>query len=574
MQEPSIANTHLLLEKGARYLAPVFQRPYVWGREQLDSLFEDLEASMDGEAPAFLGAIVLQDIGNLSGPVSPRQYLIVDGQQRLTTLYLVLLAIASLDVAKSDGERARLVVSKYLADWTETKYHGAPKLVLTIGDRRDFMELLERSHVTDKWRFSFDPPEASSKAHDLTSQFKRIERRLSDLVVESGRVQSERLDTVLESILRRLQMVAIVLDQTDDANEIFSKLNAQGIGLELSDLVRNDVFGKFAREDPVKAKEFHLRAWLPFERGFEDKSIDGFFSIFALIRKEGEITKAHAFPTLQQVWRKKAASEVLKELERYAPLYQALCAGTPIPGLGVSLSRRVARFAALPKTTVTWPFVMSVLRAALDGKLDAAHADSTLWIVESFLVRRAVCGYEPTGLHAVFKGLWKTTQGDPKLVRKNLVTRTIVYPDDQEVIESIKEKPIDRAKITKFLLMEYESHLRKSEKADPLPRDLSFSIEHVMPQKKSKSWLSISKADHQRLVGTLGNLVPLSRSQNSSVQDEGWETKRQRFKGSNWFSAKHLATGNAWTAAKIRERNRELRDWLLGEWPRLEAIRR
>src|SRR5687767_10230348 len=123
MKRPDINTPHGLFEASARYKAPVFQRPYVWGKHEIEALAEDIETA-DPQIGQFLGAIVLNDLGRPSGPTSPTSYLMIDGQQRLTTLYMLLLALASIAAERGDKVSADFIWQNYLAEIKSPQFKG------------------------------------------------------------------------------------------------------------------------------------------------------------------------------------------------------------------------------------------------------------------------------------------------------------------------------------------------------------------------------------------------------------------------------------------------------------------
>jgi hypothetical protein len=192
--------------------------------------------------------------------------------------------------------------------------------------------------------------------------------------------------------------------------------------------------------------------------------------------------------------------------------------------------------------------------------------------VESFLVRRALVGREPTGLHAVFKILWDKTKGDPDAVRGRIVTRTILSPSDKELAAFLRKERSDSRVVLKYILAEYESAVIKANKFDPPPYTVA-TIEHVLPKNLAPDWARVFDAtQHDKLVGLLGNLVPLSEAQNKSLQDQRWTEKSKRFAGSNFKSTQAVAKIKKWTPAVIEERTETLIAWIIAMWPELSTI--
>ncbi len=348
-------------------------------------------------------------------------------------------------------------------------------------------------------------------------------------------------------------------------------MNAKGVPLELADLVRNEVFSKFGPNEADKAEKFYYSTWQPFERRFPGHSLNQFFPVYSYIAFKGKITKAAAFPNLQEKWAKSKPQLILADLEKYAPYYIRLTRFERHLNLTAELNAQIERFSRMPRTTVTWPFLIETLRAAAEKRLSTTTARQVLQIVESFLVRRSLVGVEPTGLHAVFKTLWEKTKGDIDAVLEKIVTRTIQVPEDGEIREVLSSEPVDTRVILKYVLEEYERDFTAKNKYDLAPT--VATIEHIVPQHLTDGWAKVlSEREHNRLVGLIGNLAALSENQNKSLQDESWAEKRKRFKGSDFKTTQVLADDSQWDAETILDRTRDMTKWIISRWPPLESI--
>jgi hypothetical protein len=572
LKQPDISNVSSLFESNSRYKAPVFQRLYVWGRPQLESLFEDLETA-DPTSGQFLGAIVLKDLGKSEGPASPSNYLLIDGQQRLTTFYMLFVALAKVADDNGDEETCTYIMQNFLMQTKSPKFAGRPKLVPTLQDRAALWKVLEESFPEAGWDFSRDLGEERSNPRDsITPQWKRILGKCEESFRDKdGKFVKEEFERVLRSLQEQLQLIVITLEQIDDANAIFSRLNAKGVPLELADLVRNEVFSKFGAEDADKAEKFYYKTWQPFEKTFPGETFDQFFPVYAQIVFKGKVTISTAFTNLQEKWNSSKPHLILADLEKYSPYYTSLHQYEHIKSLDLELNRCVERFSRMPRTTVTWPFLIETLRAVSEERLAAGDAKKVFRIVEAFLVRRSLMGLEPTGLHAVFKTLWDKTKGDPKLVLEKIVTRTIQVPNDVDISQSLYSEPVDTRVILKYLFQEYEKDFTEKRKYDLSPT--VGTIEHIAPQNLSDGWKTrFSPQEHAKLVGLIGNLAALSEKQNKSLQDQPWDEKRLRFKGSDFKATQALSSKRVWNPESILTRTTEMAKWIVDRWPPLESI--
>lgn len=574
MKQPDIANVSGLFEASARYKAPVFQRFYVWKKRELTALMDDIEtADPNPDHGQFLGAIVLKDLGRLKGPTSPSNYLMVDGQQRLTTFYMLFAALAKIARDHGDTDTAEYIAKNYLAEVKSPKFAGLPKLVPTLQDRFAMWQILT-THITEiDWNFRDDPAEDKLNPNDtLTPQWERILDYFKTTFIDSkGLFVKDAFDRTLRTIQEYLKLIVITLDETDDMNAIFSTLNAKGVRLELSDLARNEVFSKFESDEAEKAEKFYSKTWQPFEKRFPGKTLNQFFPVYAYIVFKGKVTKSEAFPRLQVRWSKSKPGSILTDLEKYSPYCIGLAKYAKYPYFTADLNAHIERFSRMHPPTVTWPFLIETLHATAEKRLQVSAAIRILQIVESFLVRRSLKGLEPTGLHAVFKTLWDKTKGDIDVVLEKIVTRTIQVPEDGDLRSALSNQPVDTRVMLRYILQEYERDFTKKHKYDLTP--IVATIEHIVPQHLSAEWSKMfSISEHKRLVGLIGNLAALSATQNKSLQDQPWTEKRKRFKGSDFKTTQILARENQWNPEAILDRTRNLTKWIISRWPPLESF--
>ncbi|HWA27947.1 MAG TPA: DUF262 domain-containing protein [Lacunisphaera sp.] len=386
MKRPDTVNVSQLLKDTARYKAPVFQRYYMWGATQFDQLIEDIELA-DPSIGQFLGAIVLKDMGRESGPASPSVYLLVDGQQRMTTLYLLLLAMASVAEDYKKKDDVDFIWSNMLVEKSSNAYFGWPKLIPTLQDRHTFYKILDLALPNADWDFSADPEDKKPRESTaLTNQWERIRNHVAESVADTkGRFDRASFDQMLTAIQEQLKLINITLEANDDANAIFSRLNSRGVPLELSDLIRNEVFSKFGPKDGEKADSWFHKEWQPFEKTIPSKDLSAFFPVYAYIVLKGKVTKSAAFVALQGRWKKETPATILADLKRYSPFFSSLSDYKPIASLPKSMNGQMERFSRMPRSRVTWPFIIEILRAVENEKLSKKNAARSLHMVESFL---------------------------------------------------------------------------------------------------------------------------------------------------------------------------------------------
>jgi hypothetical protein len=210
---------------------------------------------------------------------------------------------------------------------------------------------------------------------------------------------------------------------------------------------------------------------------------------------------------------------------------------------------------------------MQLSNGLKNGSVSSADGLEIFQVIESFLVRRAISGHEPTGLHAVFKRLWADCDATPnasKVEEKIRVHKTVTWPGDDDVKSAIMKRPLYGASITPYLLIEWNRSLGGDQ-----PGIVPW-IEHVLPDRPDKEWFEVfSEKEHQAMKDLLGNLLPLSAEMNQSLGNKPYAAKSQVYRDDSGFKAarKFGATNSVWTPELLEERSNEMADWAIKRWP-------
>lgn len=574
------------------FQVPLYQRHYVWSEEQLTALWKDIDELLDGSAEIrFLGALVLQ-LHRASNARQPGHYYVIDGQQRITTMFLLLAAIAYIAQEMGYTDLAETIGTSYLLI-TKKKAEHQPKISPAYPDRRQFndvLKYLDRPKARLEKTYGADE---GKLGYAFLSLSEGVERRVREIAleIEGGSRQAgddvepsdqpylhQALDYFLDLITELIEFIEITLDERHDPNEVFDRLNTAGQPLGVSDLVRNDVFRRL-QDDPENADQIYHHDWLEFEESFGagEAGIDlhnNYYWPFA-VATNPTTSRARMFKDLQKRWDKKfvglsgtePATAIIGDLKQYVPSYLAIAADKRPGGISEAAWTSVRQLSAANLPTTSYPFFIMLLSANLNGDCSDHDIIANCKIVESFMVRRALIGIEPTGLYAIFKDLWTKSEGVPELVREHITSRTIEFPSDERVLERSVDQAVYGGRIVRFVIGEYEKSLQ-APSPDPLGDLPEITIDHVMPQDHSGDWASdVSAEDHERLVHTWGNLVPLSNTSNSLKGNKGFSfAKKLLEKETKFLSAREVLEQTTWTASKIEERGRALAEWATTRW--------
>ena len=561
---------HELFSQTTQVRIPLFQREYVWTAKQLNRLIEEANIIVDGEDKnRFLGAIIA--VKRDANPASPQPYEIVDGQQRLTTLYLFCIAGAYVAAKNGHDDYAIGLINSHLAiDW----YKEGPntKLISSFADQKQliacFRQLLTLGNISDiagpRVRL---PHPTGPESGRLLTQFNRIRSLLQKRYEKQG---FEYLQQIITAVQTKLTFVFILLKDASNATTVFEGLNDPGVPIGIGDLVRNEVFSR-VQDKPELAEHVHANLWLPFKESLGDH-FDDFFFPFGIV-KDPSIGRADLFKGLRKQWSADSSpAEIIDQLEEFVPQFNALTKGIYPENYPKSLRSSLTKLRELGAPSSTYPFLLRLLKGWEEDEFPVEALTDVIFALECFLVRRAIAGIEPTGLLVFFRTAWSNMEGEvsasafARALRKR---GTIEWPDDQRIQQAILARRIYKASMRNYLLKEFDRSLG----AD-VPTEEPW-VEHVMPNKLSKEWQYdddgqevIEPEMHDRLKDTWGNLVCLSNAMNIELSQSRYAVKRPVFAADSMYKSARALAGEFkdWGPEQIQKRSTNIAEWATGHW--------
>lgn len=546
-----------VIEGTNQFLVPHFQRPYSWTQRQWQILWDDLVelAELDStksqitDRPKqhFIGSIVTMP--GRSVPEGITKYILIDGQQRLTTLLILLAALR--DVAR--GSQPRLADEIYDLYLSNRHRDGREKFKLlpTQGDgsgendQTTFVKIIESQ--------TFDNGQPIAKAYRFYSGL------LSDL-------DGEDLQCVKVAVVNRLLLVSIVLDRDDDPYAIFESLNAKGLPLSQADLIRNYFF---MRTNVECQQEMYSREWRPMELAVGVDNMPEFFRHY-LMRDGGVIKQTEVYFQLKS--RLEALGEpevrrILEDLSIFARYYSLLL--DPSCESDMHLREGIDRLNRL-EATVAYPFLLNIYHDYATNRLDLCSFRDILDTIENFLVRRYVCSVPRGELNHVFPALYKLARRQRNVVegvKEVLALRN--YPSDDEFRERLVDfrlyGQLQRSAHARIILSRLENSFEHSEPVDVE----ELTIEHVLPQTLTEEWRRTlgENADSQqeRWVHTIGNLT--LTGYNAEMSNATFLEKRSVYRESHVELNRYFRDLETWDVQNIECRGRHLAQVTLGVWP-------
>ncbi len=562
-----------LLRDADQIYIPIFQRYYVWGKKEFEHLIEDITSiQTEVEKSQFLGAIVSYERPRSPEIVGRQRMLdIVDGQQRLLTLYIFAMALCER-ISFYDKEIAYEVVSEFLLLPHRRGLQINTRIVPGYEDNSQFRTLWDKINTPDTLQdyLKNNPPKApipsGNSTGNLSSQYGRISRYIqSEAIRKEADVSLSNLRGLLEIITRKLTFVHLKLNDGSVAMKIFERLNFRGVKVGIVDLVRNEIFSRIGN-DPVAAKKHNDEHWKPFITSF-DKKENAFFFPYCLIHNSN-IKKSELFSELRQIWIGLTPLEIINHMRPYQKPYMALVSGV-VNEYPERVKEPILNLYNMESTSTSYPFIIKVLYEYSKCNISESQCVEILSFIEAFLVRRAILGYEPTGLHALFKGLWNYIEDEPSVQKLSKIIDerpTIQRPVDAEVLNAVTVRPLANSAICNYLLVEYDKSL-PGDNPDRTP-----TIEHILPDSYDSNgpWTAkFTKDEHKNLKDTWANLIPLSQPLNSSVQRREYSKKREKYLLESMFVTSRVFANNYddWNVQTLKSRAKKLGKWAIKRWP-------
>ena len=597
--QAGILTVQKLFGREVHYSVPLYQRPYVWNeQDQWQPLWDDLVPLADmvshgtqGRAH-FMGASVQEPISVPSGDTEVRR--VIDGQQRLTTMQLLLKAFH--DVARARGmDKHASSINKLLRNDDEliTEPHKRLKLWPTRTDQPDYQRVMDVESPAEILHALGGPKAAYPlKNHNIANAYLFFAREIEDWIATEEEQAEQRVAGFYGALRDKLRLVVIDLDEKDDAQAIFETLNARGAPLLSADLIKNSLLADLP---PVEAEEAYRLYWQEFDndgsfwrelvgRGHAQRARIETFLQHVLTLLTGEMVSAgHLYNAYRDYAAGDSAGTVVERLARFRRL------GDIFRRLhGDHDDRRIADFyyrLQVLDVVTAWPFILAVYERF------AQQPDvikTVLIDLESYLVRRMVCRLSSRSYSTVFTSLTRlVVQGTDDVVaavRVSLLANEAEvdrWPGDAEFEQAFKTFPLyenlTRPRI-RFLLEAMEEAMRTSF-AEEVHAPKGMTIEHVMPQGWREHWpLQEGQvgADRDQIVQTIGNLTLLNGRFNPYQSNRPWVDgnvpeagKRANLDAHTvLFLNRPLCQLSTWSEKQIEARAEVLFNLALDLWPR------
>ena len=544
---------------GSQYVIPVYQRNYTWKKnKQVKQLLVDIENILKGETKKhFIGTIVY-NIVNTDFIVRERE--VVDGQQRLITMFLIAYALRNIARDKGEKEIETAITTNYLENANSDKYKFRMKPSVSDDDAYSYIakdiidDFSGQSLVMDNYKHLYNSLAALSDKYSLMAVINAV---------------------------RELYIVRIELDANDDAQQIFESINSTGEKLTAADLIRNYIMMKRTNDEQ---ETIYSKYWLKLEKIFpESKKLAEFIRFYLAVKNYTLTTEKDLYEAFKEYWKiNSGATEylsILEDLLHYAEHFNRLYLSkdTDVMGNTIQDFRRLQSF--MPA-----PFAMSVLEHLRKKEITQSQAANVLEVLNTYLVRRYINGQDTSAISRFFPGYLKNVENQIKaeggfgkyvdicvyyLVNENKA-KAAFMPDDVQLRTYLETANAYTLSNIRIVLDKIESH------NNPAPVVLTaLNIEHIMPQTQNEYWAGVSGLevdDYVKVVNRIGNLTLAAASDNSKMGNKDFDSKKKILD-----STKHLKLNegilkkSTWTVSDIEARTQEMVDKIIEIYPYIKS---
>ncbi len=545
------SNIYKYLGGTCQYLIPIFQRKYSWEWEQCERLWTDIVKLHNTHREGhFIGSIVRIDE---DAPAGSTRAMIIDGQQRLTTLTLLLVALRDYAKENADcGVNPNKITDTLLLNQYETG-NARYKLFLTQSDRDALIKKIEGIPV----------PEILKS------------RVLDNYDIFAGKIINLEISPAdLYDAIGKLQIVDIVLDrQYDDPQAIFESLNSTGMNLKDSDLIRNHLL--MGLDSGIQA-DIYNNIWRPTELLFDyehqSELMDNFFRDY-LTMKRGKIPKKNevykefrSLPSEERVVNiQDLCTDIYRFARHYTDMYFLRSGDSGLKSLYGDMNAI--------RMEVAYPFLLKVHGDYDDGLITIDELREIVELCVSYVLRRAVCDIPTNSLNKTFATMKNNIKPDDYL---NSVKASFIlfdsykeFPDDERFLDSFLTRDIYHMSRCGYILGRLENWNNKSVVVID-----SLTIEHIIPQNPNLStdWIAALgsnwRESHKKYLHTIGNLT--LTAYNPEMSDSSFAEKL-RMNGGFLQSAlqlnKYVVMQTEWTETQVTERARQLGEIAKKVWP-------
>ncbi|MEG1668687.1 DUF4357 domain-containing protein [Chryseobacterium sp.] len=556
-----------LMQTGPQYVIPVYQRNYTWKERNVKKLLDDIHNILIGDTKAhFLGNIIyiITSTRNLL-----QERAVVDGQQRLTTVFLILHAIRDIAYDCGDNYDAENIQLIYLSNNVSTgDKDSKKKLKPLVNDDDIYRKIADRE---------FDDIKSSNSL--IYKNYFMIKNELKSWAEEYSYGE-------ITAAMNKVLIVWVQLDKDEDAQRIFESINTTGEPLKAFELIRNYILMNKNDEEQVRLYKDY---WLKIEKYFkgsgnhiEPKDMEEFFRFYLASKLYILISKNDLYNSFKRYWNERVSKQseevILKDIVIYAKYYAILfleCRECDFLYEQIKILRKI-------NSNMPTPFLMGILELFEHQKINKQQILSIFKIVNTYMIRRSIVSEQANSVSRIYPTLLKNV-----IVKCNdwgyedIVDITKYYlcdankqkssylPMDEQIstyLKTINAGVIDQVR-TFFYVLETQNPIEIN--IEPL------TVEHVLPQTSTPYWLNAMGGNdetYEKYFGRLGNLTLADKSTNSEMSNKDFDIKKRALERVGRINmSKDIYESPVWNCETIDKRTQTLIDKFLMLFPYFKA---
>ena len=549
-----------LMGNGMSYRVPLFQRDYSWGGDEWDDLWQDLVALFgeDPEPAHYMGYLVLQSADN-------RAFDIIDGQQRMTTLSLLILAAVAhlMDLAAPDDlgdpqrRRAEQLRSNYIGYLDPVSLVPSSKLTLNRHNDRFYQNYLVPLESL---------PQRGLNASEqlLRRAFLWFRARIKDRSGDDGESVARFVDVAVDKLF------FTIITVTDELNafKVFETLNARGVRLSATDLLKNYLFSVVSRDNAHESDINNLESrWEDVVGLLGSESFPEFLRVFWNSRNR-LVRKADLFKTMRSAISDRArVFQLIRDMDRHARVYSAL--RSPEDDSWTAEER--ASLAQLQMFNVRQPLALLLATFEQFAERDRAGFGRFLQAIAVVSFRyNVICGRQSNEQEVVYNQIARELSAGEIVSAKAAIARLRpVYPEDAEFRAAFAGKALRTTsarnnKVVRFILFRLEAQLSRQHFEF---ESAKYGIEHVLPENPSDDWHQFNDQQREASTYLLGNMTLLTTADNRGLGNSGYAEKRLVYQQSDFAITRKLAEDfDTWTVEKIHSHQAWMARQATGIW--------
>lgn len=515
VNKASVLSQFIAANGGTQFVIPTYQRNYVWEAKNIKQLLSDIKKLVKTEKTEknyhYIGSIVYINTSSIG---MYYEKTIIDGQQRLTTIFLILQTLKVVANEKGDSKKAASINTMYLENSIFVDDSFKYRLKPLISDDKVY-ELIAKNNLSELNKY---------KNSNVYKAFSIIYKEMKNWLDEDISI-----DEIIEAI-DKLKIVWIQLEKDENPQQVFESINSTGVNLTSADLIRNYIL---MNKDNDTQTYLYNNYWIPIEDKYVQTSkLSEFFRFYCAIKEKSIINQKDVYEIFKKEFDSsdKSVEDQLEEILAYAKYYYYIMIKSEDDEIEEALSdyRNI-------QTNMPHPILMETFRLYEAEKVSKENLIKTINLFATYIIRRNMASLDTKSISQMFPGLLgriisKSEKNGYEKYYDNCVECLVVdtkgnsqyMPTDEEIESEFAKTNMYVRGLTRFVLTKIEnsgSHIEYS----------NLSIEHVMPQTKTSYWVNYvnDEALYEQIVNRIGNLTLVDEKDNSGMSNRDFDVKKK-----------------------------------------------